>query len=213
MKKLNSFSKLKMKSKKSNRRLSTKRTLKRMVDNGTYYQLKNYNFKDLDVTKYVDPNAWEKPSKLPEEFQKMVNDAYTKIKSTYAGNRFYGLEGFEVKIKPSGIPSSPLNIISFSTPRKPESYSSGNMGGVFNIIHFAEVPTEIVPNLSIMFMEKKKNKNKFFNKYDFEEVSRVDDIKSGTTLIIPEDTYFKFSNVNSKSGVLNMKVLVFQCYK
>ncbi len=201
-----------MKSKKSSGKLSTKRTHKRMVDKPTYYQLKNYNFKDLDVTKYVDPNAWEKPSKLPLEFQKMVHDAYTKIKSTYAETRFYGLEGFDVKIKPSGTPSSPLNIISFSTPKKPESYSIGNMGGVFNIIHFAEVPTEITPNLSIMFMEKKRNKNKIFNKYTFEEVSRLD-IKSGTTLVIPEDTYFKFSNVNSKSGVLNMKVLVFQCYK
>jgi hypothetical protein len=201
-----------MKSKKSSGKLSTKRTHKRMDDKATYYQLKNYNFKDLDVTKYVDPNAWEKPSKLPVEFQKIVHDAYAKIKSTYAETRFYGLEGFDVKIKPSGTPSSPLNIISFSTPKKPESYSIGNMGGVFNIIHFAEVPTEITPNLSIMFMEKKRNKNKIFNKYTFEEVSRLD-IKSGTTLVIPEDTYFKFSNVNSKGGVLNMKVLVFQCYK
>lgn len=192
--------------------MSTKSTQKRVIEKPAYYQLNNYNFKDLDVTKYVDPNAWEKPSHLPVEFKKIVNDAYTKIKSTYADTRFYGVEGFNVKIKPSGTPSSALNIISFSTPSKPESYSMGDMGGVFNIIHFAEVPTEITPNLSIMFMEKKRTKNKIFNKYMFEEISRLD-IKSGTTLVIPEDTYFKFSNVNSKGGVLNMKVLVFQCYK
>ena len=187
-----------------------------MNDKHTYYQLKNFNFKDLDITKYTDHNCWEKPSKLPEEFKKIVFEAYNEIKSTYDKSRFYGMEGFKIKIKPSGEPETPFNIISFSTPVNPESYRIGDYQntGVFNIIHFDEIPTEIIPNnLSIIFM-KKIIKNKFFNKYTFEEVSRLD-IKSGTTLIIPEDTYFKFSNINSNSRneILEMKVLIFQCYK
>lgn len=205
-----------MKSQLSRRKLSTKIKSKRIDKKPTYYQLKNFSFKDLDVAKYVDPNVWEKPAKVPDEFQKMVYDSYNKISSVFDKSRFYGLEGLEIKIKPSGKPSSPLNIISFDSPQKPQSYRRDDnikKTGVFNIIHFVEVPTKIIPdNLSIIFMEKKATGNKFFNKYKFEEVSRLD-IKSGTTLIIPEDTYFKFSNINSTDGILKMKVLVFQCYK
>jgi hypothetical protein len=187
-----------------------------MVETQIYYQLQNFNFKDLDVTKYKDPTGWLKPAKLPEVFQKMVYDAYDKIGEQFDISKFYGLEGLEIKINISGTLYCPFNIISFDSPQNPQSYKryyNLQNSGVFNIIHFVEVPTEIIPNnLSIIFMEKKKTGNTFFDKYKFEEVSKLD-IKSGTTLIIPEETYFKFSNINSNDGNSKLKVLVFQCYK
>ncbi len=216
------YNKSMVKSKLSRRRFLTKKKggTKKINNkyNKRYYELSNYNFKDLDITKYKEPNGWEKSVKLPEEFQKIVYDAYKKIGKVFDKSRFYGIEGFEVNIKPSGEPDSPMHMISFSSPQKPKSYKrydeySVINTGVFNIIHFAEVPTEIIPNnLSIIFMAKKKTGNRFFNRYKFEEISRLD-IKSGTTLIIPEYTYYKFSTVNSKNGILKMKILAFQCYR
>jgi hypothetical protein len=207
---------IKSKISRNRNRSRSESKIKKIDDTNTYYQLKNFSFKDLDVSKYTDPNVWEKPAKLPDEFQKLVYESYNKISSVFDKSRFYGLEGLEIKIKPSGKPSSPLNIISFDSPQKPQSYRRDEnlkKTGVFNIIHFVNVPTNINPNnLSIIFMEKKTTGNRFFNKYKFEEVSRLT-VKSGTTLIIPEETYFKFSNINSTDGILKMKVLVFQCYK
>ena len=199
----------KIKKTNSNRytKKNTTNTTNKSVIN-QFYVINNYKLdlskfnnleKDNDIEKYKDKHGASYPIPLENEFSDLIKKTFNVNKVSFHKDKFYGYVSFYIKVNKKGNLESNYNL-GLEHYQNTESYSNKLKDSLtFYVLYFHDVPNEI-GTLEINFANKIRNKNKFFNKYDYIPISKHS-ITSGTSIIIKHNVSYKITLIKNNQTI------------
>jgi len=188
------------KTQKNTKKNTQKNTQKNTSDTNQFYIINNYKldlskFNNLetnkDIEKYTDTHGASYPIPLKNEFSDLIKKSFNINKIPFHKDKFYGYASFHIKVNKKGNLESNYNL-GIKQYQNTESYSQKLKNSLtFYVLYFHNIPNEI-GTLEINFANKIRNKNMFFNKYDYIPISKHS-IKNGTSIIINHNISYKLT--------------------
>ena len=185
---------------KKNIKQNTKQNTINTTDINQFYVINNYKLdlskfnnleKDKDIEKYKDKHGASYPIPLENEFSNLIKKSFNVNKVSFHKDKFYGYVSFYIKVNKKGNLESNYNL-GLENYQNTKSYSNTLKDSLtFYVLYFHNIPNEI-GTLEINFANKIRNKNKFFNKYDYIPISKHS-ITTGTSIIINHNVSYKLT--------------------